>query len=148
MRQSRSVQLDSRSACNFVARLCCTLARQNRARKLQVWHHTKSLSLGPSLTMGIYCNCCRNLQMIRNRNRILQKWETLSLALVVSLLLSVFLHLHVWWAIHIGTVTHWDGIYRKRNDGMVLSRYDILSQFRLWLYIIFETVFPASQLTL
>ena len=41
MRQSRSVQLDSRSACNFIARLCCTLARQNCARKLQVWHRSK-----------------------------------------------------------------------------------------------------------
>ena len=29
MRQSRSVQLDSRSICNFIARLCCTLVRQN-----------------------------------------------------------------------------------------------------------------------
>jgi len=40
MRQSRSVQLDNRSVCNFIARLCCTLARQNCARKLQVWHRS------------------------------------------------------------------------------------------------------------
>ena len=30
--------------CNFIARLCCTLARQNCATKLQVWHRSKSLT--------------------------------------------------------------------------------------------------------
>ena len=39
---SRSVQLDSRSVCNFIVQLCCTLAWQNCARRLQVWHRSYS----------------------------------------------------------------------------------------------------------
>jgi len=34
MRQSRSVQLDNRSVWNFIARLCCTLARQTLREKI------------------------------------------------------------------------------------------------------------------
>ena len=34
-----SVRLDNRSICNFIVRLCCTLASQNWARKLQTCYY-------------------------------------------------------------------------------------------------------------
>ena len=50
--------LVSRSVCNFIARLCCTLARQNCARKLQVWH--RSYYCNRALTFCSQARCSKS----------------------------------------------------------------------------------------
>jgi len=70
--------------CNFIAQLCCTLSRQNCARKLQVWHrsnrdlHQKKLVLSPSetwlhvkphpTTHLTYFSCSVHINPLKGRN--------------------------------------------------------------------------------